>query len=181
MNMAERPPSFYDLISDDSSEQEVQEGFAVCDLQSADWALGKALSAQKRINEIEAYAEAAIAEARARIEREVSSYRHTVERMSTFLEPWVRERLAGEKRKSLRLLSGRVGLRKSQPSLLVKDEAAAVADLEKLGLSAFIRTKKEVKKDEVKANVKAGGALPEGCELVPGSEHFYLDEGKEEQ
>ena len=173
-------PSFYDLISDDSPETEVQEGFAVRDLQSADWCLAKALSAQKRINEIEAYAEAAIAEARKRIEREVSVYRGTVERMAEFLEPWVRERLAGEKRKSLRLLSGRVGLRKGPDRLEGADEKAAVADLKKLGLTAFIRTKEEVKKDEVKANVKAGGALPEGCHLVPGEEHFYLDEGKEE-
>ena len=178
--MTTNNPSFYDLISDDSPEQEVQEGFAVRDLQSADWCLAKALSAQKRINEIEAYAEAAIAEARKRIEREVSGYRRTVERMATFLEPWVRERLAGEKRKSLRLLSGRVGLRKSPDRLEVTDAELAIAYLKSFGGADAIRVKEEVDKRALMADVKAGAPLPEGCELVPGSERFYLDEGKEE-
>lgn len=168
------------MISDDSPEQEVQEGFAVRDLQSADWCLAKALSAQKRINEIEAYAEAAIAEARKRIEREVSSYRRTVERMATFLEPWVRERLAGEKRKSLRLLSGRVGLRKSPDRLEVRDEKRTVAQLKNDGADFCVRVKEEVDKRELMKAIKAGGPLPEGCAVVPGEEHFYLDEGKEE-
>ena len=174
-------PSFYDLIEDaDGVSQEVSQDFAVRDLQSADWCMAKALSAQKRINELEAYAEAAIAAARARIEKETSRYRRTVQTMEAFLEPWVRERLAGEKRKSMYLLSGRVGFRKSQPSLLVKDEAAAVADLKKLELADLIRTKEEVDKEKVKAAVKAGKPLPEGCELVDGQEKFYLDEGKGE-
>jgi len=178
--MTTHEPSFYDLISDEHDTVEVQEGFAVRDLQSADWCLAKALSAQKRINEIEAYAEAAIAEARKRIEREVSGYQRTVQRMADFLEPWVRERVSGEKRKSLRLLSGRMGLRKSPDRLEVGDEKAAVADLKQLGRLGAIRVKEEVDKRAVMADVKAGAPLPEGCTVVPGEERFFLDEGKEE-
>jgi phage host-nuclease inhibitor protein Gam len=52
--------------------------------------------------------------------------------------------------------------------------------LKQLGRLGAIRTKEEVDKRAVMADVKAGAPLPEGCELVPGEERFYLDEGKEE-
>lgn len=160
-------------------EQEAQ-GFVVDTQEKAEWALSKIARSEHRLQELAALAEAAKARIDARLAEITKGDRATVARLGDMIRPWASVEVAKNgKRKSVQLLNGTVGFRQSPASLVVTDEAAAVAWLEEHG-GDFIRVKKEVKKGELKKAIEANGELPDGVELHAGEVRFYVEAARPE-
>ncbi len=156
-------------------EEHQSQGFLVDSAEKAEWALSKIARSEHRIQELAALAEAAKARIDARLEEITKADRATVARLGDMIRPWASVEVAQNgKRKSIQLLNGTVGFRQSPASLVVTDEAAAVAWLEANG-GAFVRVKKSVDKLGLKKAIEEGGPLPDGVELPPAEVNFYVE------
>jgi len=141
--------------------------FAVSGLSSANWVM-------KRLAECEADE----AEVRAMIDAEIESIRQRAERIlqpiarkreffslvyGPQLEEFAKDRLEGQKTRSLKLLHGTIGFRKSPDKVVIDDEAAAIAALELLAVkdpdvyADAVRLRKEVAKTVVKTIFQVNG------------------------
>jgi len=172
--------TLYELLDEiDGDYKELTPSFAVKDLQSADWTLRKILRAQHNIEERRAAADAVRARV-AKWEEEANGPDFaTIAFMQSKLEPYIADSLQGEKRRSVKLPSGTAGFRASPDRVEVEDEAAALAWCE-ANLPAAVKTKKYLSLTEIKASLKAGGAMPEAVRLVGGETRFYVKETDEQ-
>jgi len=173
------------LLYEGVEEVEVPAGFVVKDLQTADWAIGKAKYATLQIAEKRSYAEFCKKKIDGWLEGETKKHDATINTMSVFLEPWVRSKLEGQKERSIKLPAGRVGFRKTSGKIEMDDEAF-VPTAEKLGIK--VQTKKYVLKTDVKEYIQSTckkdengkvipntGKIPDGVTMIPGSDRFYLE------
>lgn len=102
---------------------------------------------------------------------------NTVNAMMALMRPWVEREVASGKKKSVNLLSHRVGFRSGQDSVEVLDEDSAVFALEAAGHEECINTKKTVLKTETKKLLQ-DGLLIEGVKLVEAGEKertYYIE------
>lgn len=165
-----------DLMDEvDEVTQAVATGFEVRDLESADWCLRKVSSAERRMqlrHELVLKRKAQLDEWEAQANRTDLS---TTERMAELLKPWAEHEVAlNSAKKSISLPTGTVGFRQSPDSIEVVNLADAVLHLKELGAADCIRVREEVDKRALMTRVKAGEALPEGCELHEGHRNFYV-------
>lgn len=75
--------------------------------------------------------------------------------------------------KTAQLLTGEVSWRFKPPSVTVRNAEAVIDVLEKVGLSRFVRVKKEVNKEAVLAEPQAVSAI-EGISIKSGEEEFII-------
>jgi phage host-nuclease inhibitor protein Gam len=104
----------------------------------------------------------------------------TTERMAELLQPWAEKELDGQQRQSVSLPTGTVGFRRSPDSIEIVDAIRAIEILKLAGYAEFVRVKEEIDKRALMAHVKAGGALPEGCSMIPGIRRFFVKVGSDE-
>jgi phage host-nuclease inhibitor protein Gam len=173
--------TFGDLVDDlDGVTQEVSTDFAVTDLASADWCLRKVAASERRMQVRHALVEQRKTEMDAWEARANKADLNTADRMAEYLRPWAEHEVAEGGRKSVSLPTGTVGFRWSPDSIEVLDTQRVIAQLETLCRTDLVRviTREEVDKRGLMAHVKAGGALPEGCELREGERKFYMKVGE---
>jgi len=171
--------TLYELLDEiDGDYKELTPSFAVKDIASADWTLRKILRAQHNIEEREITAEAVRAKLNKWLAEANKPDLATIEFMQGKLESYVSDTLQGEKRRSVKLPSGTAGFRASPEHVEVQDEAAALAWCE-ANLPAAVKTKKYLSLTEIKASIKAGGAMPEAVRLAGGETRFYVKEENE--
>jgi phage host-nuclease inhibitor protein Gam len=158
-------------------EAPVQQGFTIDSPEKAEWAGRMIAKARALIQAREDVATILKARIDAKLAAITAQSRKTIEDMTLLLRPFAETELAtqGGKKRSVDLLCGRLGFRQSPARLEVDDEAAALAWLEANASDIMIRTKKEVKKADVKKAIEAGGAVPDGVRLVPGEVNFYVE------
>jgi phage host-nuclease inhibitor protein Gam len=169
-----------DLELLDEHDEIVPQGFTVDSLETAEWAMRKKGEAQAEVDRFTAAAEKIKADKCAQIDERLAEilkpHYQTLETMTDFLRPWGTVEVAkANGKKSVKLLSGVVGFRKSPDSLEVEDEEKATAWLKAHGHADCVRMKETVKKDETKKFIKDKGEVPDACELKKGREEFYAE------
>lgn len=90
------------------------------------------------------------------------------------LREFVEREIAGKKERSVTLLSGRIGFRKS-PDALEITEQDTVMEWCKANLPDAIKVVESVQKTPIKQHVKATGEIPPGTEYKPGEDRFYIE------
>jgi phage host-nuclease inhibitor protein Gam len=156
----------------------VPEGFVVDSLSKAEWCLRTKGRAEDEIARFSAMAVQLIEEETYRINMRLAEicapHLRTLEDMTAFVRPWAEVEIAkAHGKKSVKLLSGRVGFRTEAKSLEVEDEEKATAWLEANGHADCVRVKKTVKKDETKKLIEDKGELPDACKMAGGGQVFY--------
>lgn len=160
------------LLYDGVDEPEAPAGFAVKDLATADWAVGKAKFATTAIAERKAYAEFMKRKIDGWLEGEIKKYDNTIAQMSILLEPWVKEKLEGQKDRSIKLPAGKAGFRKT-PDKIEMDQEGFVPQARELGIP--IQVREYVNKTDVKKYLQSSGHVPDGVVVIPGHDKFYLE------
>jgi phage host-nuclease inhibitor protein Gam len=173
MDMMNRDRIF-DAEDDANQDKIAKTTFQVKDLASADWCARKAREAEERIQERRAYVASRMLKYQEWLDSENERDEKTVAAMAAFLEPWVLREIAGGKKRSVNLPHGIAGFRRTPDRLEVADEGAAV-EWARENAPHAIRVRESIDKNEMKANIEATGEVPEGCELVRGTDRFYLD------
>lgn len=160
-----------DLMEIIHEDVEVQR-FEVKDLDTANWAIGKALAAESNIQRIRALAD----EYRARIDKWESDATKadlaTVEFMQSQIRPFVEREVAGTNKQSMKLLGATAGFRKTPASVVIEDEGAIVEYCETFA-PELVRVKKSVDKTEMRKRIEKGEVF-DGAHLEPGSVKFYV-------
>ena len=160
------------LLYEGVEEIEVPAGFAVKDLQTADWAIGKAKYATMQIAEKKAYADFCKKKIDAWLEGETKKHDGTINTMAVLLEPWVRAKLEGQKEQSIKLPAGKAGFRKT-PEKIEMDQEAFVPMAKELGIPVQVR--EYVNKGDVKIYIKNTGHIPDEVVVIQGTDKFYLE------
>lgn len=162
-HVAEPPESAAELAA------MVPERFSVRDRPSAEWLVRKLVEADAHVRRVKEQAEREVR----RTERERD---FLLMRFGRELEAWARKELAkhkGRQRKSLLLLSGTVGFRRTRAKLLVEDAARALAWAKKHCRGAIVVTER-LSKTALTEHVTATGELPDGAQLEGAKEKFYV-------
>lgn len=152
--------------------------FQVTDLSSAQWCAGKAIAAQQDIGLAKARKDELIARVEEWYKRETAESERTCERMGELLRPWVTDQLKGKKRRSVPLIGATVGLRKTPEKVDVKDFEAFKA-WAKEHYPGAIRIKEEPDKPIINRIIKETGEVPDGVEIIDGTEVLYVKGGEE--
>lgn len=165
--------------------------FAVTDLESANWVLRKIAENQATLREYEAMRQAEVDAIDARYRRITAHYHKSIEFFGAVYGPQIEEfakgKLEGQKSRSLKLIHGAIGFRRSPDTLVVDDEDKAIEALEWLQAQdplygpELIKTKKSVAKTELKKLLIAWGDtdLKEitthevVAHIIPGADNFY--------
>lgn len=165
------------LYSVDETEPVTTDRFSVKDESSANWVLRKMAETQDEINGIQQMISDELARVALRGESLLRPLKRNLEffeaAFGTQLRDWVATELEGKKKRSVGLLHGTIGFRKSPDSLVVVDEEATVAWAESEGRNDLIR--KSISKTATKkwmAEVNAT-EIP-GANLVTGEDTFYI-------
>jgi len=109
----------FEKFLDDDLEKglEQKDKFEVKDLSSANWCAGKITFATKKIDEAKKFRDAIIEKAKRWYENYTKEYEQTIERMSYYLEPYVKSEIMEKKGKSVKLMGVTAGYRTGQMSI----------------------------------------------------------------
>lgn len=146
--------------------QSVPESFEVHDAGTVSWVVRKITEARRYADRVRAWAAAELR----RAEREEQFF---LVRFGPQMEIWCRKELAKSKRKSISLPGGVIGFRHSPPSLVIHREEDLIRWCRK-HLPAAIVTTQQVLKQTVKDHVQASGEVPDGAEITPKTEKFFI-------
>ena len=152
-------PFIPQVIRRDGNGNEIpeQKVFEVTDLGVADWTVHRILRLQSQANEIRELAKRRKAELDARVEAITNALENEIEFFTGPLRAWAEESLKNEKKRSIKLLSGTVGLRKTPERTEIEDEDALIAWLKQTNHTEAIKTKETILKTELK---KIEGKIP---------------------
>ena len=95
-------------------------------------------------------------------------------RFTPILEEYAKQELGNGKTRSIKLLSGTVGFRKSPMKLEVLDEAQAMA-WAKTHLKDAVKVTEFLLKTPILEHFKETGEMPDGCDKVDPKDNFYID------
>lgn len=146
--------------------------FKVTNLQSASWCMAKTNTAADKIANAEAMREEAIRRINTWFDEYTAPHAATIAAMEMFLEPWVREEIADQKSKSVKLPNGTAGFRSTPESVVITDEVKIVEEAKVAGIETHI--KETVHKKDLKKHIMETGQVFDNAFLVPGSEKFYV-------
>lgn len=162
-----------DILFDEEKGVAEKEDFAVKDMDTANWAFKVYADSHYKVEALKTK----VKEWKRRLDDWLKStaaeYEKSMEVMQYHLEPYVKESLAGGKKKSLSFLGGKAGFRTTPQTVTITDEAALIEWAEKNAPEAV---KKTISKTAIAPYVK-GGIVP-GAELVDGEERFYITPDK---
>lgn len=151
--------------------QELQadnERFAVTDDNKADWCLGKIAEAEKQKLEIIQYVEQKKAMLDAFAKNALAQQDGTINFMTNLLRPYVEEKVAGQKKQSIKLLNGTCGLKTPKPKFEV-DEDKLLA-WQKENKPEMVKVTEKANWGDLKKIVVVDGdkVVTEDGEVVPG-------------
>lgn len=154
--------------SNTASSSEPERRFRVENAATANWVLRKVIEARQYQERVRNWAQQ---EQRKAERRE----RRLMMRFGVELEAWLRHELneRGGRTKSVNLPTGRVGLRRPTPRLVVADEAA-LKHWAGQHASHLLHTVVSVSLPGVRQHFKDTGELPDGTELRTPPESLYL-------
>ena len=144
----------------------VDDTFAVVDKGSANWVVRKIIETVNYAEHVKVWAEAEIK----RAHREERFLRL---RFGPQLEAWVRQQLAGAKRKCIKLPAGTLGFRTEPLKIDVADEQKLIAWCRR-SLPDALKIETRVLKAIVKDHVRQTGEQPDGTNLAGGGQRFYV-------
>ncbi len=168
-------PQIDDLLFDADSLLPVPEGFVVDNLEKANWASSKFLSAQRRIEDRTNLAKTYKAKIDLWLENANRADIETQSTMVTLLEPFTRDYLKDLKnRKSFKVLGAVIGMRKMPDTLDISDENEAIGFcLEHY--PDIVVTKQSISKTLAKQYLGDGAKIP-GLSLSQGGEELVIKE-----
>lgn len=152
---------------------EGKEPFAVKEQEHALWCERQITRAENRIQTNQLLYKKALQKLDEWLARANREPEETVNRMMALLKPFVEIAVASGKKQSVDLLEHRVGFRKGQGTVDVKDEDAAVFALEEMGRTDCIDVKKSVKKREV-GKLLDEGVVVDGVSKSDGQRTYYI-------
>lgn len=164
-----------EILLEDEESVITSDHFVVDSLEKALWAASKLDGAQKALDQLDKVARAFHDRIQSWHTKVASQYEQTVSYMESILRPFLADKLAGVKAKSIDLPGYRLGFRTSPGKVVVEDIPSAVAYLEKYVPQAVVISK-EVSKSAVKPLLTAGELIP-GVNLIPGETKLYVTEG----
>lgn len=171
----------YTAEFDEDLEPVAKHRFYVTDMSSADWVLKKLAELETQLSNINAMVDNEIESIEAKrlklvkpIENQIEFFKLAFEE---HLQSWAFDELNGRKSKSINLLHGKVGFRKTPDQLLINDEERAIEIAEDNSFDV-IRIKKEIKKADFKklliSDEKAESIFANVAEVVEGENKFYI-------
>ncbi len=170
----------YTVDYSEETDPVTPERFSVTDESSANWVLKKLAFYEARLSAYQTMIDNEIESIRSRgeqitgpITRQIEFFRAA---FGDQLRAWTQEQIAGQKAKSVKLLHGSAGFRKSPERVNIIDEARAIKIAEELGLADVVRIRKEISKTNAKAalGTPEGAALADVIEIQPGEDVFYI-------
>lgn len=158
-----------------SKDEFTPERFTIDDDEKAQWAVGKLNAIDEEIQRVKAQAETMLK----RLERDRADF---LERFEDDLRAWLTTKLEGGTKRSVDLLTGRIGFRKKPGGLKVVDKDAAFdwciknapPDLDLIRETVTY----SVDKEQLKALHASTGEIPSGCEVAEDSDTLYVRGGK---
>lgn len=143
-------------------------GFAVVDLQTANWVV-------RKIQEARAYAEAVGEWAEAETRRARAEEESLLFQFGSGLQAVLRAELDAQKnrRKSVNLPAGSMGLRAEPQRLKVEDETKAL-EWARNHCPDAIKTTERLSKTSLNAHFTAKGETPDGCTVQEAAERFFI-------
>lgn len=109
------------------------------------------------------------------LKRAARQERFFLEHYGPQLEAWTRKRIAdsGGQLKRVRLPAGSIGVRAVDPKLIVTDEQALL-NWCRTHLPTAIAQSERVLKTTINHHLRATGEYPDGTQIAPGGDHFYI-------
>jgi phage host-nuclease inhibitor protein Gam len=181
------PDEAREWVTDYVVSDESKPVFMVKDMSSANWVLKKLAECDAEEAEVMSMVEAEIETIRKRAERLIAPIARKRMFFKTAylpqLEEWAKSKLEGQKAKSVKLVHGTVGFRRSPEKLVIDDEDKAIQIIEE-HYPASLRIKKEIDKKQLKVDMEAFGET-EICvndkgvkrtiaHIEPGADTFYV-------
>lgn len=149
--------------------------FAVTDMSSANWVLKKLAECDSDEAEVQAMVNREIEAIRARAEKILAPIRRRREFFEAAythqLEEFAKAKLDGAKAKSVKLLHGTIGFRKSPARLVIDDEGKAIEYAEQNCPDAI---KRSLSVSTLKAAFQNDPFDSDAMHLEPGEESFYF-------
>ncbi len=162
-----------------TSDDIAPERFAVTDESKANWVLKQMAEAQARIDATQAMIAEEIAAINKRGEEILKPYQGRVEffqtAFGTQLADWAKQQLDGRKEKSIKLLHGTIGFRKSADKLIIDDESKAIEWALENGYPGAVKYnigKTEFKKAYL-SNIESNPVLQNIAHIDPAHDEFY--------
>ena len=164
-----------DIIHDEPEKKR----FEITDVDSANWAVGRMLTAETRIQQYRALADSYKRKIDEWLDRATKDDMATIEHFEHELRPFAELEIAKTKKQSMKLLGATVGFRKTPASVQIDDEEEAISYCETFA-PELVRTKKSLDKTELRKRLEKGEEI-DGARVEPGSVRFYvnLEEGDE--
>jgi phage host-nuclease inhibitor protein Gam len=165
---------------DDMRDIDLYEGeidkktWAVTDIDSADFAVGKVLAAQSRMSERKAVADKLHAEIDRRLQEANEDDHATIEFMTGCLRPWVQAEIQALKGRTVKLVAGKAGLRRTPDRVEIDDEDALIEWAED-NAPELVRVKKRIDKKKLKETMKERD-VPHVME-IPGMDKLTISGG----
>ena len=157
-------------------EETKKEDFQVDTLKKANWCATMADSAFKKILEAEQMRAEAITFINDWYKDYAKEYVDTIDKMQELLEPWIWDEIKDKKSKSVKLLNGVAGFRKTPGSISLSD--GMVEEAQELDIP--VQTKLHVNKTDVKKYIEKTGHIPDNATVIHPVEKFYLKTKEEE-
>lgn len=158
-----------ELLDFECQELQADDGkFVVTDDNKADWCLGKIAEAEKQKLEIIQYVDRKMAMLEAFRQQALAQQDATIGFMTSLLRPYVKAKVEGQKKQSIKLLNGTCGLKTPKPKFEV-DEAVLLA-WQKENKPEMVKVTEKANWAELKKQVVVDGdkVVTEDGEVVPG-------------
>ena len=148
------------------------EKFKVTNLQSASWCMARVSTATNKITNAEAMKDEAIRRINVWYEDYTAEHTATIETMQMFLEPWIRDEIADQKSKSVKLPNGTAGFKSTPVSVVIKDPKKIVEEAKMNDIP--VQTREYVNKTDIKMHIQKTGQVLDNAFLVEKTEKFYI-------
>ncbi len=145
-------------------------------IQAEQW-LQDLASKQRRVEEIENAMNEQLTAVKKSFEQQAEPMNKDIDDLFAGIKAWAssnRDDLCAKGVKSIRIATGQLGWRKNPPSVRITKVADVIERLERLGLNAFIRTKKTVDKDYCLKHQNRAADVA-GISINTGAELFYVE------
>lgn len=151
-----------------TKEVEIKEEFKVDSLEKASWCMKQIQSRERRKEEIRQLVEYEKQKLDMYLEQESKEPNADIEFFKSKLQPYIAEKIEGEKKKSINLPCGTVGFR-TQPADIQRNEEELLPWVQRTN-KEFVKVVSSVKWADLKKTLKFenGQAITSDGEVVPG-------------
>ena len=173
--LLQEPPAIDEILHPSGELSTSEQAFIIDTQEKATWAARRILHAQSRKAEREHLAKTYKAQIDLWLEGACKPDRDTIETLSGFLAPYLRQELDGnQRRKSIKLLGATIGYRTLPRKIEIINAEQAIKFCETNHPDAII-IKKDLSRSELRKLAEAGTLIP-GVVLDGGTERLYVKE-----